>query len=67
MGWFNHQLASVLYVHLTLAAGTTVIAVRGTLNALDVLHDVTLWLVPAVLQCLGRWFDDGQKTSWQKT
>ena len=29
---------------------TTVIAVRGTLNALDVLHDVTLWLVPAVLQ-----------------
>ena len=34
-------------------AGTTVIAVRGTLNALDVLHDVTLWLVPAVLQCLG--------------
>ena len=34
--------------------GTTVIAVRGTLNALDVLHDVTLWLVPAVLQRLGR-------------
>lgn len=26
------------------------IAVRGTLTALDVLHDVTLWLVPAVLQ-----------------
>ena len=33
--------------------GTTVIAVRGTLNALDVLHDVTLWLVPTVLQRLG--------------
>ncbi|CAJ1397841.1 unnamed protein product [Effrenium voratum] len=29
---------------------TTVIAVRGTLDSLDVLHDVTLWLVPAVMQ-----------------
>ena len=32
---------------------TTVIAVRGTLDYLDLLHDVSLWLVPALLQIFG--------------
>lgn len=31
---------------------TTVIAVRGTLDFLDVLADVALWLVPALMQVL---------------
>ena len=32
---------------------TTVIAVRGTLTFLDVLQDVALWIVPAILQGFG--------------
>ena len=31
---------------------TTVIAVRGTFDFLDVLNDVALWLVPALMQVL---------------
>lgn len=30
---------------------TTVIAVRGTVDYLDVLQDVSLWIVPALIQC----------------
>lgn len=33
--------------------GTTVIAVRGTLDAVDVLQDVSLWMIPAILQSMG--------------
>ncbi|CAK9080764.1 unnamed protein product [Durusdinium trenchii] len=43
---------------------TTVIAVRGTLTALDVLHDVTLWLVPAVLQLFNYIGPDVADGSW---
>eukprot|EP00438_Fugacium_kawagutii_P011983 Skav221993 [mRNA] locus=scaffold1319:114092:125535:- [translate_table: standard] len=43
---------------------TTVIAVRGTLNALDVLHDVTLWLVPAVMQLCNYIGPDMSDGSW---
>jgi hypothetical protein len=32
---------------------TTVIAVRGTLDCLDVLQDVSLWIVPVLLQFFG--------------
>ncbi|CAE7022432.1 PP2AA2 [Symbiodinium natans] len=33
--------------------GTTVIAVRGTLDAVDVLQDFSLWMLPAILQTIG--------------
>ncbi|CAL1154962.1 unnamed protein product [Cladocopium goreaui] len=46
----HQQIEALDWTQRLPCPGTTVIAVRGTLNALDVLHDVTLWLVPTVLQ-----------------
>ncbi|CAE7557417.1 PP2AA2, partial [Symbiodinium pilosum] len=32
---------------------TTIIAIRGTLDAVDVLQDISLWMIPAILQTIG--------------
>ena len=45
---------------------TTVIAVRGTLDFLDVLADVALWLVPALMQVLNLIGPDISSGNWGK-
>lgn len=46
---------------------TTVITVRGTLDFLDVLQDVALWLVPALMEGLNKLGPDISTGNWGKS
>eukprot|EP00913_Durusdinium_trenchii_P029566 g27713.t1 len=46
---------------------TTVIAVRGTVTFVDVLQDVSLWLVPALMETMNMFGPDINSGSWGKS